>query len=141
MNAVHRAIRTVTGGRLGDRIGSMPVIELVTVGRRSGRPHSVLLTSPVRLGDAWVVVASKGGDDRHPHWFLNLRANPEVEVVAGGRRTRARARVLDAAEKAEIWPRVVSAYRGYEGYQRRTDRDIPLVVLEPVREGSSAGDG
>ncbi|HEY4396059.1 MAG TPA: nitroreductase/quinone reductase family protein, partial [Acidimicrobiia bacterium] len=75
--------------------------------------------------------ASNGGDDRHTNWFLNLRNDPKVEVTMGGRTRPMGARVASPEEKAELWPRVVAAHRGYEQYQRRTDRDIPLVILEP----------
>ena len=76
-------------------------------------------------------MASYGGDDRHPTWFLNLRDNSQVEITMDGRTRRMRARVATPEEKAELWPRVVAAYSGYGQYQRRTDRDIPLVICEP----------
>ena len=81
LNAVHRALIKVAPRRFGDEALGMPVLELTTVGRRSGRPRSVMLTSPVRDGEAIVVVASRVGDDRHPDWLLNLRAQPRVEVA------------------------------------------------------------
>lgn len=84
MNVVHRAILTLSLGRLGWQVGSMPVIELTTTGRKSGQPRTVMLTAPLRQGDAYIVVASRGGDDHHPAWFLNLRDNPAVEVKVGG---------------------------------------------------------
>jgi deazaflavin-dependent oxidoreductase (nitroreductase family) len=133
MNALHRALLTVTFGRLGWQAGPMPVLELTTTGRKSGKRHTVLLTSPVREGDAWVIVASRGGDDRHPAWFLNLRENPDVEVrLAGKARQRMRARVATPEERARLWPQVTSTHQGYAGYQEKTDREIPLVLLEPV---------
>jgi deazaflavin-dependent oxidoreductase (nitroreductase family) len=111
----------------------MMVIELTTTGRKSGQPHTVMLTSPVQEGDAIVVVASRGGDDHHPSWFLNLSADPKVEVVVGGKDKRSmRARVASPEERAALWPRVTAAYRGYAGYQAKTGREIPLVMLEPV---------
>jgi deazaflavin-dependent oxidoreductase (nitroreductase family) len=78
-----------------------------------------------------VVIASYGGDDRHPTWFLNLRDDPKVEVTMDGKTRSMRARVASPEEKAKLWPRVVAAHRGYEQYQKRTDRDIPVVILEP----------
>ena len=84
MNTVHRTTLKISGGRLGWEVAKMPVIELTTTGRKSGRPHTVLLTSPVRDGVAIVVVASRGGADHHPAWFLNLRDTPDVEVAVGG---------------------------------------------------------
>jgi deazaflavin-dependent oxidoreductase (nitroreductase family) len=131
MSRVHRAIVQLSGGQLLGSAFGMPVVELHTVGRRSGRPRSTMLTAPVIDGDRVVLVASKGGDDRDPDWFRNLMAHPEVELTMGGRRRPMLARRASAAEKAELWPQVVAAYRGYGTYQGRTDRDIPLVILEP----------
>ena len=128
---VHEVVFRASGGRLLGSIGGMPVLKLTTTGRKSGQPRSTMLTSPVREGDRLVVVASYGGDDRHPAWFLNLQANPHVEVTTGGTTRPMQARVATADEKAELWPKVVAAYKGYEGYQTKTSRDIPLVLLEP----------
>ena len=131
MSQVHRAIVRLTGGQvLGSAFG-MPVVELHTVGRVSGRPRSTMLTAPVIDGDRVVLVASKGGDDRDPDWYRNLLAHPDVELTVAGRRRPMRARRASPEEKAELWPRVVAAYRGYGSYQRRTTRDIPLVICEP----------
>lgn len=133
MNAVHRVIRGVSFGRLGWTGLNMPVLELTTTGRKSGQPRTVLLTSPVQEGDTYVVVASRGGDDKHPAWFLNLRDNPAVEVTTKdeGRRPM-RARIADADERARLWPVVIKDHENYAGYQRKTDREIPLVLLEPT---------
>ncbi|WP_040798232.1 nitroreductase/quinone reductase family protein [Nocardia higoensis] len=131
-NAAHRALLTLTGGRVGRTFGGMPTLELTTIGRKSGRPHSVLLTAPVVDGDTFVVVASRGGDAVHPAWFLNLRDNPTVEVsVQQGPRTTMTAHIATPEERAELWPKVVAAFRGYAGYQRKTTREIPLVLLKP----------
>ena len=131
MSQVHRAIVHLSGGQLLGSAFGMPVVELHTVGRKSGLPRSTMLTAPVIDGDRVVLVASKGGDDRDPDWYANLLAHPEVELTIGGRRRPMLARRASAAEKAELWPRVVAAYRGYGTYQDRTERDIPLVLLEP----------
>jgi deazaflavin-dependent oxidoreductase (nitroreductase family) len=133
MNTVHRTVLRISGGRLGWETAKMPVVELTTTGRKSGGPHTVLLTSPVRDGDAIVVVASRGGDHHHPAWFLNLRDHPDVEVAVGGEPKRPmRARVADPEERARLWPQVVAKYKGYGDYQARTDREIPLVLLDTV---------
>jgi deazaflavin-dependent oxidoreductase (nitroreductase family) len=132
MNTAHRALVRVTGGRLGYSAVGMPVLELVTIGRRSGVPRAVMLTSPVRDGEAYVVVASRGGDDRHPAWFLNLRDEPRVEVaVQGGPRRPMIAAVATPEERARLWPGIAADFRNYAGYQRRTEREIPLVLLHP----------
>jgi deazaflavin-dependent oxidoreductase (nitroreductase family) len=133
MNAVHRGMLKLSGGRLGWNASHMPVLELTTKGRRSGQPRSVMLTSPVQDGSAIVVVASRGGDDHHPAWFLNLRDNPDVDVVMGGKpKQRMHARVATPEERARLWPLVVADHKNYAGYQRKTRREIPLVLLEPV---------
>jgi deazaflavin-dependent oxidoreductase (nitroreductase family) len=132
LNTVHRTVLKISGGRLGWEVANMPVLELTTTGRKSGRPHTVVLTSPVRDGEAIVVVASRGGDNHHPAWFLNLRDNPDVDVVLGREPKRPmRARIADPSERARLWPQVVARYKGYGDYQTRTDREIPLVLLEP----------
>jgi len=127
---VHRAVFRASGGRLLGRAAGMPVLVLTTTGRRSGRRRHTMLTARVHDTDRIVLVASYGGDPRHPAWFLNLQANPDVAVTMDGTTRRMRARVAGAGEKAELWPRIVAAYAGYRGYQDRTSREIPVVVLE-----------
>jgi deazaflavin-dependent oxidoreductase (nitroreductase family) len=131
MSRVHRVILRATGGRVLNSAFGMQVVELHTVGRKSGLPRSTMLTAPVIDGQRIVLVASKGGDDRDPDWYRNLMAHPDAEVTVDGQRRPVRARPASAEEKAELWPRVVAAYRGYAGYQRRTQRDIPLVLCDP----------
>lgn len=131
VNVLHRGILKISGGRLLNTPLGMPTVELHTVGRKSGKDHSILLTAPIHDADRVVLIASKGGDDRNPHWYLNLVANPNVDVTIGGVRTPMRARTASPAEKAELWPRVVAVYKGYGAYQRRTERDIPVVICEP----------
>lgn len=134
MNAFHRTMLTVTFGRFGWNLAGMPVVELTTTGRRSGLPRSVMLTSPVQESDAYVIVASRGGDDTHPAWFHNLTANPNVEVsISGGAKQPMTARVATPDERARLWPQVTAKYKGYAGYQTKTDREIPLVLLERSR--------
>src|SRR5689334_13664970 len=98
MNAVHRVIQKASFGRLGWTAAKMPVVELTTIGRKSGEPRTVLLTSPLQEGDTYVVVASRGGDPTHPAWFLNLRDNPDVEVTIRGKTEKRHARVASADE-------------------------------------------
>ena len=127
----HETVFRATGGRVfGDALGR-PVVMLTTTGRKTGVPRTVMLTAPVHDADAIVLVASYGGDDRDPAWFSNLVANPDVEVITRGATRRMRARIATAAERAELWPRVIGAYSGYARYQERTERVIPLVLLEP----------
>ncbi len=132
MNLVHKAILKVSGGRLGWTTGGMPALELVTTGRKSGQKRSVMLTSPIQEGESIVIVASRGGDDHHPAWFLNLRDNPAVEVSFKGNKMQTmKARVATPAERQRLWPKVTAGYKGYSVYQSKTDREIPLVFLEP----------
>ena len=109
----------------------MTVIELHTIGRRSGREHSTMLTVPVADAGRFVLVASKVGDDRDPDWYRNLLAHPEVDFTVAGERKAALARMATPEEAGELWPLVLSAYRPYGSYQRRSSRDIPLVICEP----------
>jgi deazaflavin-dependent oxidoreductase (nitroreductase family) len=132
MNAVHRVLLGLSRGRLGWTVANMPALELTTIGRRSGEPRKVWLTSPVQEGSVLVVVASRGGDDHAPAWFLNLRDNPEVLVRLDGQEPEPRrARIANTEERQRLWPQVIAGYRGYAAYQERTDREIPLVFLEP----------
>lgn len=130
MNAVHRAILALSGGRIGRRAGRMPVVELHTIGRTSGRRRSTLLTAPVLRDGMYVLVASKGGDDRNPQWYSNLSEHPEIELTVGEKTGRYRARTASDAEKQALWPEIVAAYPGYDRYRRRTNRDIPVVICE-----------
>jgi len=134
MNSIHRLILLATGGRLLTTPFGMPAVELTVTGRKSGIPRKTLLTSPIMDANKVVLVASKGGDDRDPEWFRNLQADPQVEVkvLATGEVRRLRARVADPEEKAAMWPTIVAAYKGYAGYQKRTQRDIPVVICEPA---------
>ena len=133
MNAVHRTMLLLSGGLIGWHAAGMPVLQLTTVGRRSGEPRTVLLTSPVQIGPSLVIVASRGGDDRNPAWFLNLRDRPEVKVARNGRAPQPmRARIASGHERDELWAEIVAKAKNYAGYQSRTDREIPVVVLDPV---------
>ena len=135
MNLIHRGVHTATRGRLGWDFMNRPVLELTTTGRKSGQRRSVILTSPVQEGSTIVVVGSRGGTDRHPAWYLNLREQPDVEVSwKGGPRKPMRAHVATPEERQRLWPRVVARYGGYGQYQEGTDREIPLVLLEPVAD-------
>jgi deazaflavin-dependent oxidoreductase (nitroreductase family) len=133
MNFVHRATLTVTFGKVGWSAAGMPVLELTTIGRKSGEPRSCMLTSPLQVGDAHVIVASRGGDDHHPAWFLNLQANPEVKVSIGGKPHQTmHARIATPDERAEMWPKITTKFKNYAGYQEKTTREIPLVILDPA---------
>jgi deazaflavin-dependent oxidoreductase (nitroreductase family) len=132
MNLSHRAMLWASGGRAVTTYSGMPVVELGVVGRRSGLRRTTLLTAPIFDDQRVVLVGSKGGDDRDPEWFRNLVANPDVDItdVRTGETRHLRARVASPEEKADLWPTVVAAHKGYAGYQKRTGRDIPVVICE-----------
>ena len=133
MNVIHRIVLAVSGGRLGWTAMDMPVLELTTTGRKSGQPHSVMLTSPLQEGSVLIVVASGGGDIRPPAWFLNLRDDPDVEVrLQGEPRRQMHGRVATAAERKRLRPLVVANHAYYADYQRVTTREIALALIEPV---------
>ncbi|MGZ4277555.1 MAG: nitroreductase family deazaflavin-dependent oxidoreductase [Solirubrobacteraceae bacterium] len=129
--ASHARIYRATGGLVGHRFpGAPPILLLDHVGARSGTRR----TSPlayVEDGRDVVIVASKGGHPRHPGWYHNLRAHPDTTVQIGREHRAVHARVATPTERARLWPKAVAAYGGYRGYQERTEREIPLVILEP----------
>lgn len=131
--AAHVAAYRATGGLIGHRIpGAPPMLLLEHVGAKSGTRRTSALAY-LRDGEDVVIVASKGGHPQHPAWFHNLRANPDTSIQVGPERRAVRARVATSKERARLWPRVVELYDGFRGYQERTDREIPLVILEPRR--------
>jgi deazaflavin-dependent oxidoreductase (nitroreductase family) len=120
-----------TGGLVGHRVpGAPPMLLLDHVGAKSGK-HRTTPLAYLGDGEDLVLVASKGGSPRHPAWFHNLRAYPDTTVQVGSERRAVRARVATAKERTRLWPKVVEMYGGYRHYQRRTEREIPLVILEP----------
>jgi deazaflavin-dependent oxidoreductase (nitroreductase family) len=126
----HALVYRATHGLVGHRFpGAPPMLLLDHVGAKSGRKRTTPLVY-VRDGDDVVIVASKGGFPRNPGWFHNLRANPDTTVQIGSERRPVHARVATAAEHKRLWPKAVETYGPYAGYQRRTRRKIPLVVLE-----------
>lgn len=120
-----------TDGELGHdwREGSS-ILLLTTTGRRSGEPRTTPLIYG-RDGDAYVVVASKGGADEPPGWYVNLQERPDVEIQVLGERLRARARTATAEERPRLWDQMVGHWQHYDEYQRKTTREIPIVLLEP----------
>ncbi|WAM17560.1 nitroreductase family deazaflavin-dependent oxidoreductase [Rhodococcus sp. JS3073] len=137
MSKVNVVLYRRTGGRLGSkwRVGSafprgLPVCLLTTTGRKSGEPR----ISPLLFledGDRIILVASQGGLPKHPMWYLNLRANPEVTVQVKSRVRPMTAHVAHPEERARLWPRLVDMYPDFENYQAWTDRTIPVVVCTP----------
>ena len=119
----------LSGGRVGGRLGKAPFLILHHVGRKSGKPReSPLIYLPD--DDRWVIVASKGGIDRHPAWFHNLMSSQEATIEVGRDRYRVRPRVAEGDERARLWSRLVEIYKPYAEYATYTERQIPVVVLE-----------
>ena len=131
LSSLHRVLYRLTGGVLGRRLVDNDMLLLTTAGRTTGQSHTVPLLY-LRDGDNLVVIASFGGRDRHPAWYLNLVANPSVTAQVGGRRLSLQARTATESERETWWPQVVEAYDAYARYSGRTDREIPVVILEPA---------
>lgn len=127
---LHATVIRRSGGKIGQKFRGAPVLLLTTTGRKSGQSR----TSPLlylRDGADLAVVASYGGDDRFPAWYHNLVANPEVSAEVDGKKVQLRASVADAATRARLWPELLTMYKTYESYQKKTDREIPVVLLSP----------
>jgi deazaflavin-dependent oxidoreductase (nitroreductase family) len=127
---VHASLYRLTGGRFGHRFPGLaaPMLLLDHVGARSGVKRTTPLLY-IEDGDDVVIVASKGGYPSHPAWYHNLRANPETTVQIGSEYRPVRGRVASAEERPRLWEKAVAVYPGYRGYQQRTQREIPLVIL------------
>jgi F420H(2)-dependent quinone reductase len=127
----HVVVYRATHGLIGHRFpGAPPTLLLDHVGARSGKRR----TSPLLYaidGENVILTASKGGYPRNPAWFHNLKANPDTTIQIGSQSREVHAHVAEPDERTRLWPRVVALYGGYEGYSRRTERQIPLVILEP----------
>ena len=132
MSVANTWIFRATGGRWGAKfMHGAPVLLLTTIGRKSGEPRVAPLIY-LRDGERLILVASKGGMSHHPLWYRNLEANPQVEVeLPGTGKLPMRAVRASDEEKALLWPRLCEIYPDYDGYQARTERNIPVVILEP----------
>jgi deazaflavin-dependent oxidoreductase (nitroreductase family) len=128
--AVHTGLYRLTGGRMGGRMRNAPVLLLTATGRKTGKRRTMPLLYG-RDGDNLVVIASKGGDPKHPAWYLNLQGQ-EAEIQVGRDRKRVRARDAEGQERERLWAQMVGVYPDYAEYQKKTTRQIPVVVLEPV---------
>jgi deazaflavin-dependent oxidoreductase (nitroreductase family) len=128
VTGLHTALYRLTGGWVGGWIG-VPILLLTTKGRKSGRPRTQPLLY-LTTDRGYALVASYGGSDLHPDWYLNLLADPTVDVQVGPLRKKMRARTTTPDRRAELWPRLVAIYPDYDVYQRRTAREIPVVELE-----------
>ena len=131
----HTVLFRATRGWLGNRLVDNDMLLLTTIGRITGSDHTVPLLY-LTEGDRVIVIASYGGRDFYPDWYLNLVENPEVGVRLPRQSRRSMvARTADSDERENWWPRIVDAYEGYAAYQSRTDREIPVVISEPAPFG------
>ena len=127
---IHRALYRLTAGALGGRLAGRPMLLLTTTGRKTGKSR----TTPLQYledGENMVIVASNGGNPRHPAWWFNLERNPEAEVQVGKVTRRVRAETASEGERSRLWPLLVETTPAYEGYQNGTERTIPVVILRP----------
>jgi deazaflavin-dependent oxidoreductase (nitroreductase family) len=131
LTAAHVALYRASRGLIGHRFpGSPPMLLLDHVGAKSAAKRTTPLVY-TRDGKNVILVASKGGYPKNPAWFHNLLAHPDTTVQIGSERRAVHARVADPQERERLWPKAVEAYGGFEDYRRRTEREIPLVILEP----------
>ena len=129
---IHNELYRRTGGKVGGKLRNAPVLLLTTTGRKSGQPRTNPLLYTDAGDNAYMVIASKGGADEDPFWYLNLKANPLAEVTIGRETKRVRARDAEGEERERLWRALADLNPGYDGYAKKTSRRIPVVVLEPV---------
>lgn len=130
---LHTRLYRASGGLIGGRIDGLDILLLTTIGRKSGEERTVPLPY-FRDGQRYVLIASFGGNEKNPAWFHNLSANPDVKLQVGFRRMQAKAIVTEPAERARIWGQITHEFPRYLVYQQKTERQIPVVVLEPVKK-------
>jgi deazaflavin-dependent oxidoreductase (nitroreductase family) len=127
---LHPRIYRWSGGRIGGRVLGLPVLLLTTTGRRTSKPRTIALTY-LPKGESCVVIASYVGEPRHPAWYLNLQKSPQAEIRIGSRCIPVLAREATGEERSQLWDEAVSKLGDYAEYQKRTERRIPVVVLDP----------
>jgi deazaflavin-dependent oxidoreductase (nitroreductase family) len=131
VNKVHQGVFNATKGRVGGRLFGMDLVALTTTGRTTGQRRTSMVGAPIVEDGRVVVVASFNGAPNHPQWYLNLLANPEVEIVLKGNSRVMTARVAAGNERDELWSQLVALHKDFDKYQSKTTREIPIVVLEP----------
>ena len=129
LGTLHRWLYRASGGKLGKTFFGSPILLLTTTGRKTGRSQTWPLTYLHDGEDRFVVAAAYGGQPKHPAWYLNLRANPHVAVQLGEQTRAMIAEVAEGDERSRLWSRLIGAYPAYADYQRKTKRQIPVVVL------------
>ena len=137
LSKVHIFLYLGTRGRIGNRMAGMPILLLSTTGRRSGQRRTVPL-GYLMAGMYYVLIGSNGGQDKHPAWILNLRANPKATVLIGRNRIPVVAAEADPARRSRLWEELIRQAPIYEGYRKRTAREIPVIILEPRTPASDS---
>ena len=127
----------VSGGRIGGKMGKAPVLLLTTTGRKTGKQRTLPLIY-IMDGSAYVITASAGGADKHPGWFFNIRSNPQATIQVQDKHITVTAEIAGPEKKPELWARLVEVAPNFAGYQKRTSREIPMVILHPLEERLSA---
>ncbi len=129
LTVTHLFLYRATGGLVGNRLTAMPVMLLTTVGSRTGKARTIPITY-IKSGDNYVLTASNGGSDKNPSWFVNIQRNPEVSIRLRTKKIRASAVAADDVTRSLLWAQLISSSPRYAGYQRRTKRQIPMVILK-----------
>ena len=127
----------VSGGRIGGKMDKVPVLLLTTTGRKTGKKRTLPLIY-IMDGSAYVITASAGGADKNPGWFFNIRSNPQATIQVKDKHIRVTAEIAGQEKKSELWARLVEVAPNFAGYQKRSSREIPMVILHPVEERLSA---
>lgn len=128
---LHRWIYGLSNGRIGSSMGGHKILKLTAKGRKSGQPRSIVIWY-FPCGDSYVIVGSNAGADWHPAWYLNLEADPGAEIQIGRERLPVTARTAEGEEREQLWTMVTEADSIYSDYQAQTERQVPIVVLDPV---------
>ena len=127
----------VSGGRIGGKMDKVPVLLLTTTGRKTGKKRTLPLVY-IMDGSAYVITASAGGADKNPGWFFNIRSNPQATIQVKDKHIKVMAEIAGQEKKSELWARLVEVAPNFAGYQKRTSREIPMVILHPVEQRLSA---
>jgi len=127
----------VSGGRIGGKMGKVSVLLLTTTGRKTGKQRTLPMVY-IMDSSAYVITASAGGAEKHPGWFFNIRSNPQATIQVKDKHIKVTAEIAGPEKKPELWARLVEVAPNFAGYQKRTSREIPMVILHPVEERLSA---
>lgn len=128
LGTLHGSLYRLSRGKIGGKLGQLPVLLLTTTGRKSGQPRTWPL-GYLRDGERLIIVASASGEPKHPAWYLNLRADPRVTVQLGGEEVVMYAKTATGAERVQLWDQLIVVFPAFAEYQQKTAREIPVVIL------------